>query len=256
MKYFVDIVDKRNQILKDLLIQNGQMVEVFDFNKVTEIKKGDTVVFSPAKKFTIEEVEKLPKGINLVCGNVGEENLKKLKNKKIKIKNLMEDEIFTVKNANLTAEGVLAIILEKTDVSIFESNVLILGGGRIAKAMATILKCLGVNYAIVSFNPIKFPSYYLLSNKCYYRKGFLRDLKKYNVVVNTIPARIIDDEIINSIDPKTLFIETASVKCLDDTQKLDFEYLFAPALPQRYSAVSAGKLVYESIMGENDYGKD
>ena len=56
MKYFVDIVDKRNQILKDLLIQNGQKVEVFDFNKVTEIKKGDTVVFSPAKKFTIEEV--------------------------------------------------------------------------------------------------------------------------------------------------------------------------------------------------------
>lgn len=256
MKYFVDTVDKRNQVLKELLIKNGNVVHDFDFRKVATIKRGDTIVFSPAKKFTKEEIEKLPKGINLVCGNLCEEYLKILKNKKIKVKNLMADEIFTVKNANLTAEGVLAIILEKTDVSIFECNILILGGGRIARAMASILNSLGVRYAIVSYNPIKFPSYYTISKKCYYRNGFLRDIEKYNVIINTIPAKIIDDAIVEKIAPKTVFIETASVKCLDDTKKLKFDYLFSPALPQKYSAFSAGKLVYESIMGENDYDKD
>ncbi len=256
MKYFVDTVDKRNQVLKELLIKNGYLAYDFDFLKIQEIKRGDMVVFSPAKKFTKEEIENLPKGIVVVCGNLSEEYLKILEKKKIKIKNLMQDEIFTVKNANLTAEGVLAIILEKTDVSIFDSSVLILGGGRIAKSMASILKGLGVNFAIVSYNPIKFPSYYLLSSKCYYRNGFLRDIDKFNVIVNTIPARIIGDEVIEKINPKTVFIETASVKCLDDTKKLGFEYLFSPALPQKYSAFSAGKLVYESIMGENDYDKN
>lgn len=256
MKYFVDTVDKRNQILKELLTEKGFMTFCFDFNDLSQIKKGDTIVFSPAKKFTKDEIEKLPKNINIVCGNLSGEYLKILSTKKIKVKNLMQDEIFTVKNANLTAEGVLAIILEKTDKSIFDCKVLILGGGRIAKAMCLLLKSLSVEYAIVSFNPIKFPSYYTLSNKCYYRKGFLRDIDKFDVIVNTIPASIVDDEIISKINPKTIFIETASVKCLDDTKELKFNYLFSPALPQRYSAYSAGKLVFESILGENDYGKD
>ena len=256
MKYFVDTVDKRNQVLKEILIENDFETFKFDFNDLSNIKRGDTIVFSPAKKFTEEEIKKLPAKTKIVCGNLSPEYLKVLKDKKIEIKNLMLDEIFAVKNANLTAEGVLAIILEKTDKSIFDTKVLILGGGRIAKAMAVILKSLSVEYAIVSYNPVKFPSYYTIANKCYYRKGFLRDIDKFDVIVNTIPAKIIDDEIIAKINPKTIFIETASVKCLDDTQKLNFEFLFSPALPQRYSAYTAGKLVFESIMGENDYGED
>lgn len=69
----------------------------------------------------------------------------------------MNDEIFTTKNANITAEGVLALILEHSPKSIFENNVLIIGAGRIAKAMAIILGRLGVNYAVVRFNKDKFP---------------------------------------------------------------------------------------------------
>lgn len=255
MKYFVDTVDKRNQVLKELLLKNGYDSYDFNFENLTEIKKGDTCVFSPAKKFTKEEIESLPKHINIVCGKISEEYLEVLNKKRISIKNLMEDEIFTVKNANLTAEGVLAIILNETDVSLFECSVLILGGGRIAKAIAVLLKSLGVNYAVVSYNPIKFPSYYTLSNKCYYRNNFIRDLDKYNVIVNTIPAKILDDEVVNKIPANMMFVETASVKCLDDTRDLKFNYLFSPALPQRFSARTAGRLVYESIMGENDYGK-
>lgn len=256
MKYFVDTVDKRNRVLKELLIKNGFSAFDFDFKNMTEIKRGDTCVFSPAKKFTKEEIENLPKHINIVCGKLDGEYLEILNKKKISIKNLMEDEIFTVKNANLTAEGVLAIILNETDVSLFECSVLILGGGRIAKAMAVLLKSLGVNYAVVSYNPIKFPSYYTLSNKCYYRNNFIRDLDKYNVIVNTIPAKVLEDEVVNKIPANTVFIETASVKCLDDSKELKFNYLFSLALPQRFFARTAGKLVYESIMGENDYGKN
>lgn len=256
MKYFVDTVDKRNQVLKELLLKNGFSAFDFNFQNLTEIKKGDTCVFSPAKKFTKEEIESLPKQINIICGKLSEEYIEILKKKKNTIKNLMEDEIFTVKNANLTAEGVLAIMLNEVDVSLFDCSVLILGGGRIAKAMAVLLKSLGVNYAVVSYNPIKFPSYYTLSNKCYYRNNFVRDLDKYNVIVNTIPAKILDDDVVGAISSNMVFIETASVKCLDDSKDLGFKYLFSPALPQRFSATTAGKLVYESIMGENDYGKN
>ena len=73
MKYFVDTVDKRNQVLKELLLKNGYDAFDFNFKNLIEIKKGDTCVFSPAKKFTKEEIESLPKHINIVCGKLNED---------------------------------------------------------------------------------------------------------------------------------------------------------------------------------------
>lgn len=256
MKYFLDLNDKRNQVVKNLLEKDGEQVFEFDFKTIKNISKNDMCVFSPAKKFSTEELKSLPSKIKLVCGKLSDEQVKILKQKKIQHINLMSDEIFTVKNANLTSEAVLSIIIEKTKVSIFESAVLILGGGRIAKALAVMLKGLGVQFAIVSYNPIKFPSYFSFSDKCYYRENFVRDLEKYNVIVNTIPAKIIGEDIVEKIKKETVFIETASVKCLEENEKLQFEYLFSPALPQKYASQSAGKYVYESIKGKNNYEKN
>ena len=83
VKYFVDTVDKRNQVLKEILIENGFETFKFDFNDLSNIKRGDTIVFSPAKKFTEEEIKKLPAKTKIVCGNLSPEYLKVLKDKKI-----------------------------------------------------------------------------------------------------------------------------------------------------------------------------
>lgn len=165
----------------------------------------------------------------------------------------MNDEIFTTKNANITAEGVLALILEHSPKSIFENNVLIIGAGRIAKAMAIILGRLGVNYAVVRFNKEKFPECYSFSKTCYFGEQFLSHLHEYDVIINTIPKTIFDEQNFGKIARDTIYIETASTNSIDPALATHFEFVPAPALPQKYAKVTAAKYLLENITGENNY---
>jgi len=253
LTYFLDLSDERNVYVKQLLEKNTEKTAAFSFDNVSLINKGDSIIFSPAKKFSNDEVNKLPNNITIFAGNSLNQYLDVLKEKQITFVNIMEDEIFTIKNANLTCEGVLALMIEKSKKSLFDNSVLILGGGRIAKGMAVLLGKLGVNFAMVSFNPVKFPDYFLYSKKCYFKYSFVEDLKNFDIIINTIPAQILDNEIVEKIAKDTVFIETASVDCLDRNKATHFDFIPAPALPKKYTCETAGKFLFEMITGGNIY---
>ncbi len=257
MRYFIDVSDKRNKYLKDKMLKENLDVLDLEISNLEAIEKSDSLIFSPAKKFDEEFLKTLPKDITMFCGNLKEEDLKILEEKNIRYINLMNDEIFTIKNANLTCEGVLNLMISETDDSLFESNVLILGGGRIARGLAIMFRNLGVRFSIVSFNEVKFPQYYLYTNSCYYKKSFLNDSKNFNIIVNTIPSKFLDKEDLKYFADDCVFIETASVKCLDENDERKFKYVFAPALPARFCSKTAGELMFDVIFGKNEYrGKD
>lgn len=250
MTFFIDKTDARNVLLAQKLIKQNKEVKWFGEG---EIQPLDCLVFSPAKKFENEFLLGLPNNIKLVCGALKSEQIDILNDKNIIYKNLMDDEIFAIKNANLTAEGVLAIMLEKSPRSIKHNKVLILGGGRIALALAVLFNKFGVDFAITSFNKQKFPKYYIYTDKCYYKNSYLKHLKEYDVIVNTIPAKIIEDDTLTSFANDCLFIETASVECLNKEKVSTFNYVKAPALPSRYSVQTASEYIYEALIGENEY---
>lgn len=254
MMYYIDLSDNRMSVLKKLLEPKFKTAE-FSFEEAKKLKLGDALIFSPAKKFNEEEVHKLPSNIMLYAGATLEAFTPILAAKNITYHNLLKDEIFTVKNANLTCEGVLALILNSSNKSIYDNNILILGGGRIAKGLTSLFTKLGATFSLVSFNKIKFPEYYIYSKNCYFGYSFLKDISTFDIIVNTIPATIIDDTVITKIAPNTIFIEVASVNCLNKAKVKNFTYLEAPGLPQKYSAYTAGKLMYETITGENNYDK-
>ena len=253
MTYFIDTNDARNQILMSLLEERNQTTEKFSFKTLEKIGLGDTLIFSPAKKWTDEEINLLPNKISLYCGKISEKHQEIINNKEIAYHDLMIDEIFTTKNANITAEGVLALILEHSPKSIFENNVLIIGAGRIAKAMAIILGRLGVNYAVVRFNKDKFPECFSFSKTCYFGEQFLNHLHEYDVIINTIPKTIFDEQNFGKIARDTIYIETASTNSIDPALATHFEFVPAPALPQKYAKVTAAKYLLENITGENNY---
>ncbi len=248
--YYIDLSDKRCEVVKGLL-QRKYNVGEYDWK--TKGENGDCYVFSPAKKLTDKEILSLPDEITLYSGKIEDRFIDILKQKRIKHCNFMTDEVFAIKNAMLTAEGVLPLIIENTPRSIYQNNLLILGGGRIALSLAVLFGKLGLNFSVANFNPIKFPSTNIYTKNTYFKYSFLKDIKNFDVIINTIPATIITDNVANKINRDTLFIETASVNCLDKSMATHFKYLLAPALPSKFSIESAGKLMYESIMGENKY---
>lgn len=246
---FIEESDERNKHVMKFLINDGIKCESFTEDSKNFICSGDYVVFSPAKKFTITLID-LPNNITIFCGNITDEIKQIFNQKQIRHYNFLENEEFAIKNANLTAEGVLAVILENSTKSVYENNILILGSGRLAKAYAILFGKLGLKYSFCTFRNQGFLDYALFSNNRYFIKDFCNIVSDFDIVVNTVPEMLLTEVMINHIAPFTLFLETASKNCLDKEKVVNFKYLLCPALPQKFSAQSAGKIVYEIIKEE------
>lgn len=249
MKYFVELSDERNGIVKKIL--NGKRFDTgeFVFGSKT-VRNGDALIFSPAKKWDDKLINGLPDGVFVFSGNIPECFSETIRQKKITHKNYMTDETFVVKNANLTAEGLLSLIIENTKKSIFESSVLVLGGGRVAKAIAALLNKLSVKTALCEYNPNKCGGLYFFTNDVIVGEQFVPRLNEFDVIVNSIPAAILTEEICAKIPLTTVVIEAASVSCLK-SQDAKFKYVLAPSLPQKYCAESAAGLMTEFILKDN-----
>lgn len=245
--FFCDLQDKRNYTVKEIL---SKKYKTATLDKTSEIKQGDVIVYSPAKKFDLSEALSLPSGITVYCGNVCEQIQKIFKEKYITVKNLLKDEIFAIKNAKLTAEGVLSIVICNTDKSIFEQKILLLGGGRIAKACCVLFNKLGVNCAVASFSKSEYFNAFYYSDKQYSGNDFYKEIGLYDVIINTRPFLYIQDDKLDAIKKGALFIETASEKCLNLANVKNFKYFLAPQLPQKFSSYSAGRIIAEKILGE------
>ncbi len=249
LSYFIEFSDKRNTYIFNKLQEQGKDVFKFDFNNVVLLKKKDKLLFSPAKKLTEEEVSSLPSKITILGGVQKPEILSILKEKKIEYVNLMKDEEFVVKNAMLTAEGVLALIISATQKSIFENKILILGSGRCGKSLMHLLLRLQLDFSVVTFNIKKIPENQYFQKEVILAKYMFPHLHEFDVIVNTAPLKVFEDEQLDYIKVGTTIIEVASVNCLNKELAISkgINYILAPALPQVYSFESAGELVLKIL---------
>ena len=255
MNFYLDLNDKRLPFVSNLLKEAGENTCVFNFENCTGLNKGDVVVLSPAFKWNEAQAQKLSSEISVVCGKVSEEVLKIFNSKKIKYFNLMSDEDFVLKNAILTAEGTLADIILNTNKSIFDCKILILGSGRVAKAVAVLLSKLGLNFDMTMRDNFKLLESQLVCTNIVEWKDYKSKLKNYDIVINTIPVQLFEESDSQKFKAGSALFELASIKCLQGFEPEHFKYVFCPALPSKYTPESAGKLIYQyllkNIKGEN-----
>ena len=150
MKFYIDTSDRRNEFVYKILQKENLPCFVY-LENINKIQKGDVIVFSPAKKFTTEELSYFTKDITIYAGNISDNTRLIFNNKNIKHINLLEDEVFAIENAKLTAQGLLAIILFSIEKNFSSTKILFLGGGRITKASVNLLKNLGFIVDVASY---------------------------------------------------------------------------------------------------------
>lgn len=250
MEFYLDTSDKRINYLKTFLSQKKLHTHEINEESVKNLSDNSIFVYSPAKKWAEQSLQELPDNITLFCGKINSGFQKILEDKNIKHTNILEDEHFTMENARLTAEGVLGLVIENTEKSLFENKILLLGAGRITKACAILFGKLGLNFSIATFNKNEFENCFYFTSENFLGFDFTKKLKDFDVIINTRPIQFIDEEIINQIADGTLFLETASINCLDSSKVKNFNYLLSPALPQRFCALSASKLMFNKITGD------
>jgi len=247
--YLVECSDQRNIFVFEILKERQNCAE-FKFSDGSAYEMSVTVVFSPARKLLPDEARALPADAAVVGGAQSDGVLGILDARGIQYRNLLSDEEYAVRNAKLTAEAALSLIIGGTDKSVFENNVLVLGCGRVGKAVALLLAKTGIKTAVATFDQAELAAAALYADTAFPGQDLSAHIGGFDVVINTIPAKILDGAILEKIAPGTMLFELASVDCLDrgEARGYPFEYVPAPGLPAKYSARAAAAIMAKSIL--------
>jgi dipicolinate synthase subunit A len=152
------------------------------------------------------------------------------------------DEDFLVKNAEVTAHGALGHILTSMPVDISRLTVGIIGYGRIGKALLKLLVFLGVHtrvYTTRSAVADGLSKAEILCEKITDSTDFLG----CDLIFNTAPAVLIDDEKLSRILPSTRIIDLASGKIFSETEGI----VKLASIPEAFYPDTAGRLYAEAV---------
>ncbi len=172
----------------------------------------------------------------------------------IKYKDYYEDESFTIKNAFLTAEGAAHLAMSSTKSSLRFSKCAIIGYGRIGKALSSILKAFNSDVTVCARRE---ETLALAEENGLKTQKILSDHalsgieKSFDIIFNTVPERIISNEILLAIPSKTVLIELASMPGgfdPDIASQCELTFVDGRGIPGKYAPSAAGKILSETII--------
>lgn len=199
-------------------------------------------------------IEAVFKAINdeqhFIAGNIHEKHMEEGKKYNIRIIDYFKREEMQVYNAIPTAEGAIQVAMENLPVILHRSNVLVLGYGRIGKALSNAIHSLGANTHVAARN---FGDLAWIENLKYYPIQ-LKDIDQYlnrmDVIFNTIPALVLTKDQLRNVRENSLIIDLASKPGgvdFEAAKDLGINAIHSLGLPGKYAPVSAAHIIKETI---------
>ena len=183
-------------------------------------------------------------------GKIDMETLELFEKNNIYIKDYFAREEMQILNAIPTAEGAIEIAMAGIPITIYGSNVLVLGYGRIGKVLSKMLQGLGANVHVAArkcsdiawikasgYNPIFFGDIW-------------ENLYRMNIVFNTVPTMAMNQYMLKELDKEAMVIELASKPGGVDFKKaeeLGVKVSWALGLPGKVAPITAGKAIKETV---------
>lgn len=153
-------------------------------------------------------------------------------------------------NAVPTAEGCLGLLLQLRERTLWQSPVLILGYGRVGRAVADRLDALGAWVTVAARRPEQRAAARCAGCRAAGLDQLLRLLPGFDAVVNTIPAPVLGREELSCLPAGALVIDLASSPGGTDfaaARSLGIRAEHALSLPGRCAPQTAGELVADTI---------
>lgn len=178
-------------------------------------------------------------------------------NNKIQYLDYFDIESFQIKNALLSAEGAIYYAKEKLNKSISNSTIGILGFGRIGKILVYLLHSQGAKITVYARKESDFAWCKLIGLDAVKIKiwGNTSKLefnhKEYDLIFNTIPYKIMDENFAEKYSDSALIIDLASYPFGIDEKLIDkykLKYYRELGIPGRYAPQSAGEIIGETIL--------
>ncbi|MCQ2484504.1 MAG: hypothetical protein MJ168_04110 [Clostridia bacterium] len=162
------------------------------------------------------------------------------------------DEGFLIKNSRLTAQGVLKIVLDNIRTDLHTMNTAVIGYGRCGREICRIMKRNGADVTSFSRRMQTFAAAENDGMKTDSIGNINKKLCKYDVIINTVPFNIIEKSGLECLTQRNMYIEVASRPYgfnISGTDTFNFRYVLAESLPGRFTPVSAGMNIADTVAG-------
>lgn len=227
-KFFLpETTDKR-------IVYACEYLEKRGFSRVNCLNNADFVLLGVnPKDFT--DYSEIPVFAGNVCSN--------------NVFDYTKNEAFALQNAYLTAEGAVALACQSSDISLVGSNILIIGYGRIAKALHKYLSVFTSDITVCA-RDINARALAQCNNANTIDIAKLKNKNSYDFVFNTVPHPVLNEAELRSMKDGVTVLDLASFPGGVDThfaKSLNINLVIARGLPAKFSPKSAGIIVGRAV---------
>ena len=169
----------------------------------------------------------------------------------LKLTDYFADESLTLKNAALTAEAAVSLLIQNTDSSLQGAEVLITGGGRIALLLVPLLRAFGAEVTLCARNPVQRTRAMLSFSRAEPTDRLSELCGTADIIINTAPAQLFGEHEFSRMKRTELFMELASLPAEPSKQFAEeqgIRYLHAAGLPGKISPKAAGYAIADTIL--------
>ena len=156
---------------------------------------------------------------------------------------------FAILNAVPTAEGALECAMSAYEGTIAGARCLVVGFGRIGKLLSRMLKALGAEVTVSARNATD-RAYIAALGYGYMNTEQLAEVRRFQIVFNTVPTLIFDRELLQNTDGDTLLIDLASLPGgvdFDAASALRIDAQRALSLPGKCAPKTAGEIIKTTV---------
>lgn len=199
----------------------------------------------------------IPKNSFVFAGMIRKNEADLLRELKLKFIDYYKSEKLILKNAVITAEGIIQTIMEETPFAVSGSCFGITGYGRVARILAKDLRFLGGEVTVIARreNDRLWAETEGCSAVSFYELPKVADI--FDCFINTVPAKVISEDTMRRFKNECLLIETASApggfSLLSDEEP---RLINTGSLPGKTLPETAGKIIglviLELLKGERE----
>lgn len=194
----------------------------------------------------------LPAGTPVLVGVARKPLLDLLEKCTLDFVELMQLDEVAILNAIPSAEGAVQIAMERMPSTIHGSKAMVLGFGRTGQTLAQLLANMYAHTTVVARDSAQLARASAIGLKTLHWHELLDAPLDMDVIFNTIPAPVINGEMLQRLPLATLIIDLASAPGGTDfvkARELGIEAVLAPGLPGKVAPKTAGLILARVVPG-------
>ncbi len=259
MKILLVCGDKRQLIIKNNLEKHGYTVRhicyTSDLN--TDFSEYDSIIFPlpttrdgvfvtntlTDDKIKISDITCRITNQKIFCGNYSFEGYS--------FTDYGKDEATAILNAVPTAEGAIAIAIDNTPFTLWKSRCLVVGYGKIGKALSARLSQLGADVTVSARRDTDLAFIDANGLRSVLTANIIESINSYDIIFNTVDAPVIPREVLKNCKKDSLLIELASRPYgidLKAAEELGLNVIMAQGLPGKIAQNTAAEILSSTII--------